>query len=339
MLRIAREKNMNPESIVDFASSINPFPPQDLFEVVSKASKYILYYPNNSYDSLVDAITSFLDCERNEVVFGNGSIELIRGFFALHYNRKVLIPYPTFTEYERFARIYGMEIVSVPLNISLIVHTIEEEKPDAIILCNPNNPTGDLVERKEMQEIAELCERYGISMLLDEAFMDFVGEGFSGEAFIARSLTKILAIPGLRFGYGRFPRSYADKFHKTRDPWNVNVIAMRVAEHYLPLLNKFSKKIRKRVAKEREWLKRELENAGFEANGSANFLLVKSKLSSKQIFEMLIDRNILIRECSDFRGLDKNYFRIAVKRRKDNAILIEALKHAEDLLGRDKFHL
>jgi threonine-phosphate decarboxylase len=54
---------------------------------------------------------------------------------------------------------------------------------------------------------------------------------------------------------------------------------------------------------------------------------------------MLIDRNILIRECSDFRGLDKNYFRIAVKRRKDNAILIEALKHAEDLLGRDKFHL
>lgn len=325
LLRIAREKNLPPESLIDFASNINPFPPSDILDVIRSALNQIFYYPDDSYRSLVDVIASFLKCEEDEVVFGNGSIEIIRSFFAMHRGC-VLIPYPTFTEYERFARLHGMQIIPARFDVDAIVHTIEDKKPQAVVLCNPNNPTGDLMGRKELGEIAELCEKFGTSLLIDEAFIDFTGKGFDGEAFIARSLTKILAIPGLRFGYGRFPRSYAKKFHEERNPWNVNVIAMRIAEHYLPLLDEFSRDVRKKIAEEREWLKRNLEKIEFKARGSANFLLVESEIPAKQVFEELLEKNILIRTCGDFRGLSEKHFRIAVKKREDNVLLINALK-------------
>ncbi len=328
MFRIAREKNLPPESLIDFASNINPFPPPDIQDIVRSALNQIFYYPDDSYSWLVDVIASYLKCEEDEVVFGNGSIEIIRGFFAMHKG-SVLIPYPTFTEYERFARLHDMQIISVRFDVDAIVHAIEDKKPQAVVLCNPNNPTGDLIKRKELWEIAELCEKSDISLLIDEAFIDFTGKGFDGEAFIARSLTKILAIPGLRFGYGRFPRSFARKFHDERNPWNVNVIAMRVAEHYLPMLEEFSREVRRKIADEREWLKRNLENIGFKARGSANFLLVEGNIPAKQVFEELLDRNILIRVCSDFKGLSENHFRVAVKRREDNTLLIDALKEVK----------
>jgi threonine-phosphate decarboxylase len=320
ILKAAKELEMSPEEILDFASNINPFPPGDLEEVIIRAARKAQYYPENSYLELKGAVAEHLGCEKKEVVIGNGSIELIDAFFRLNKSdtvTTVMIPYPTFTEYERYALVYGFHILYLPCSSDVLT----DNAADVSVMCNPNNPTGDLFNLKDF--------RASKPFLIDEAFIDFVENceaPCEGENFIVRSLTKILAIPGLRFGYGRFPESFALKFERIRSPWHVNVVAMEVALHYLPDLNSFSRKVRKVIAKERSWLIQQLAKMRLECKGTANFLLVKAPFDAEELFKFLYTRGILIRTCRDFRGLGSGHFRIAVRSRPENEKLVESIR-------------
>ena len=327
ILKAARELEVNPEEILDFASNINPFPPSDLEEVIIRAARKARFYPENSYSEVKKAVAEHLGCDKKEAVIGNGSIELIDAFFRFNQEKSVVIPYPTFTEYERCASIYRLRILHRPYP-----DIFTDNDADISVICNPNNPTGDLLNLEDF--------RSGKPFLIDEAFIDFVENGRApseGENFIVRSLTKILAIPGLRFGYGRFPESFASKFEGVRTPWHVNVIAMDVALHYLPDLNSFSRKVRKIVARERSWLTEQLDEMGLKCKGTANFLLVKAPFDAEKLFNFLYSRGILIRTCNDFRGLDSRYFRIAVRSRAENEKLVESIREFIDSMESTKF--
>jgi len=322
ILKAAKELEMSPEEILDFASSINPFPPGDLEEVVIRAAKKARYYPESSYSELKRVVAEHLGCGKREVVIGNGSIELIDAFFRFNQGKTVTIPYPTFTEYERYASIYGLRILHRPYP-----GVFTDNDADTSVICNPNNPTGDFLNLEDF--------RSNKPLLIDEAFIDFVENGRApgeGDNFIVRSLTKILAIPGLRFGYGRFPESFAFKFERIRSPWHVNVIAMDVALHYLPDLNSISRKVRKIIAKERSWLTEQLDKMVLESKGKANFLLVKTPFDAEKLFHFLYTRGILIRTCKDFRGLGKEYFRIAVRSRTENEKLVENIRQFMEIM-------
>ena len=314
-------RGMNP---LDFASNINPFRPRDLEERLFESLISVHHYPYNGYDSLIEAISSSVGWDRREVVFGNGSIELIEFFFRF-IKKDVAIAQPTFTEYERFARIYGIRVHNIPWRFESILGFIEEKKPEGLVICNPNNPTGEFMRKSLIEEIAELCEKKGTKLMLDQAFIDFV-KPHDINAFQIRSLTKILGIPGLRFGYGSFPKEYARKFHDMRIPWNVNTIAKAVAESYLPKLAPFSRYVRRRIGKERRHMARALKKLGFMCAGRANFLLCRGGYDSEEIFRHLEKKGILIRMCSDFRGLDREHFRIAVKKREENRVLLRELE-------------
>lgn len=324
ILKAARELELEPQDILDFASNINPFPPADLEEVIIRAAGKSRYYPESSYSELKEVIADHLGCSRKEVVIGNGSIELIDAFFRLNQGKSVLIPYPTFTEYERFASIYGLRILHKPHSERILSNSDAEVS----VICNPNNPTGDLLSLKDFR-----AER---PFLIDEAFIDFVDDrGFGapsdGENCIIRSLTKILAIPGLRFGFGRFPESFAVKFERIRLPWHVNVIAMEVALNYLPELRRLSRQIRRLISKEREWLVEKLSGMGLQCKGTANFLLVRAPFDARELFKFLYSRGVLIRTCNDFRGLDGRHFRIAVRNRAENERLVENIREFVEL--------
>ncbi len=317
ILKAAKDLGMKPEEILDFASNINPFPPGDLEEVIVRAAKRVRYYPESSYIELKRAVAEHLGCGEREAVIGNGSIELIDAFFRFNQGKTVLIPYPTFTEYERCAYIYGLKVLHHPYSPDILV----SEGADVSVICNPNNPTGDLINLEDF--------RADKPFLIDEAFIEFVDDCEApneGNNFIVRSLTKILAIPGLRFGYGRFPESFSRKFECTRSPWHVNVIAMEVALHYLPDLRDFSRKVRRIISKERKWLVERLAKMSLDCRGTANFLLVKASFDAGELFNFLYSRGILIRTCVDFRGLGGEYFRIAVRSRAENERLVENIR-------------
>lgn len=309
---------------LDFASNINPFRPRDLRDNLIKALEKAYHYPRNSYEGLLDAISSSTGWDSKSVVFGNGSIELIEFFFRI-LREDVAIVQPTFTEYERFARIYGLRIYNIPWNLERILEFIKSKRPEGLVICNPNNPTGEFFRKSVMEEIAESCERSGVKLMVDQAFIDFV-KPHDIEAFQIRSLTKILGIPGLRFGYGCFPESYARKFHEMRMPWNVNGIAKHIAEVYLPKLKAFSRYVRARIVTERAHVVKSLRKLGIECGGKANFLLCNSQFKASELFEFLERRGILIRTCEDFRGLTGNHFRIAIRKREENRELLKNLE-------------
>ena len=312
---------------LDLASNINPFKPKDLDSKLLEFVERAFYYPENRYESLRSAIASSMNWDLNEIVFGNGSIELIEFFFRV-VRGKIVIAQPTFTEYERFAKIYGSRVIDVKYNINEILDAIGRIKPDGLVICNPNNPTGDFIRKEDFEEIVEAAERFGTKVLTDQAFIDFV-KPYDVDAFQVRSLTKILGIPGLRFGYGRFPKEFAKKFEEMRIPWNVNNLAKAVAENYLPKLRAFSRFVRRKMAREKEHLRRRLKKLGIEAQGKANFLLCYG-IDSEKLFEFMLSRRILIRRCEDFKYLDDKYFRIAVKDRKSNRIFLKNLEEFRD---------
>ena len=310
--------------VLDFASNLNPFKPRDLKEKIIASVDSSFFYPHNDYNTLIDAITSSTGWDRENVVFGNGSIELIEFFFRT-VKKEVAIVQPTFTEYERFARIFGLKTANLRWDVDEIIPFLKEKKPEALVICNPNNPTGEYIREHEMLEISECCEVSKTKLMVDQAFMDFV-KPYDVNAFQIRSLTKILGIPGLRFGYGFFPDDYGKLFHESRMPWNVNGIAKAVAEEYLPRLRAFSRYVRRRISEERVHMERRLRSFGFSSSGKANFLLCHGSYSASDVFRFLEQKGIIIRECSDFRGLTDNYFRIAVRKRNENRVLLKSLE-------------
>lgn len=320
--RVIREKRLKPGELLDFASNVNPFPPRDLLDFVAENLWTISFYPESRYSDLKEVISETFDWKPEEVVVGNGSIELIRAFFMLSRGT-VLIPYPTFTEYERFAKAFGFKIVRA--RIDEVVEAVKKIKPENVVVCNPNNPTGEFLDYVE--ELDALAERLGFNLLVDEAFIDFCRRRVDYEnAFVVRSLTKILGIPGLRFGYGKFPKKYAERYEGVRDPWNVNFLAKEVAKKFIPKLGPFSRRVRAKIERERTFLSKRLRKLGFATCGDVNFLLVKGCWHADDIFRFLFDRNILVRTCHDFLGLDRKYFRIAVKDRSSNRKLVKNLE-------------
>ncbi len=310
--------------VLDFASNLNPFRPGDLKEKIISAAESSFYYPHNDYSALIDTISCSTGWEGRNVVFGNGSIELIEFFFRI-LKKEVAIVQPTFTEYERFARIYGLDVINLRWNLDDIISFIRERKPEAVVVCNPNNPTGDYFREHEMSEIAECCISSETKLMVDQAFMDFV-KPYDIHAFQIRSLTKILGVPGLRFGYGFFPDGYAELYHERRVPWNVNSIAKAVAEEYLPKIKAFSRYVRKRIARERVHMKRKMKNLGFLSSGKANFLLCSGDYEVDELFRFLEQKAILIRKCDDFRGLTGRHFRVSVRKRGENRVLLRSLE-------------
>lgn len=312
------------ENVLDFASNLNPFRPRNLREKIISFVDSSFFYPHNDYTTLIDAISQSTGWDSRNIVFGNGSIELIEFFFRV-LRRDVAIVQPTFTEYERFARIYGLRVYDLEWDIDGIISFVREKRPEGLVICNPNNPTGQYFRKSEMDEISECCISSGTRFMVDQAFMDFV-KPYDVDAFQIRSLTKILGIPGLRFGYGFFPDDCGKNFHEVRMPWNVNGIARAVAEEYLPKLRAFSRYARRKIGKERYHLIRRLKKLGFGSSGRANFLLCHGKYGADELFTFLENKGIIIRKCMDFKFLTENHFRLAIRKREENRMFLKSLE-------------
>ncbi len=335
----SRETGIPVGSIVDFSASINPLGvPESVARVIRENISQIEHYPEPFALSLADHVGKHLDVDPRMILCGNGSTELIYLVVRALAPRRVLVPAPTFSEYERACRmITGTSCVHFFLpredgfapDIEAFSASLQE--CDMAFLCNPNNPTGNLLDRDAVLEAADAAGRRGCYLVVDEAFIEFtpgrsvvhdVAE--NAHLIVLRSLTKYYALPGLRLGYGVMPESVMRRMMAHKEPWTVNSLAQQAGIAALD-----DQAYRQRTgAVVAEW-KRELET-GLDAlkiervPSSANFCLVRME-NAPEAVHSLRNQGILVRDCSNFVGLDGSDVRIAVRTGEENDALLKEL--------------
>ncbi len=320
------------DELVDFSINLNPLGHPELTRTLVNSYRTIDTYPDNRYAIFKKAAAGSLNVWPENIIPGNGSSELIRLFAeaVIETGDKVMIPIPTFGEYEFQCRLFGAEIEHVDYG-SII--EFEPEDCKAVFLCNPNNPTGNLLKKKEILQLAQRCVESETFLFVDEAFIELSDakqsiSGFAASndfAVVLRSLTKTYAVPGLRIGFAIASPDLAGILNNIRLPWNLNSVALAVGERLLKNSRSYIDRSIELIKKEREWLASRLKSIrGFKPYPSdTNFILVDVKefsLSSTELTERMLSHGVIVRECSSF-GLE-NHIRVAVRKRSENRRLI-----------------
>ncbi len=326
---------VNKIDIIDFSANINPLGlPTRIKKTIYNNFDKILHYPDPAARNITRKIAKYWEIDEENILLGNGSVELIYLITSTYKPKTTLVPVPTFSEYERAAKSAKSKIrflrlkekEGFKLNLSHVGNT------DIAFFCNPNNPTGNLILENSVA-VKNLA-------VVDEAFMDFLPNQKnhtliwkatkSKKIIILRTLTKFFALPGLRMGYLIAHKNIINKLRQNLPPWNTNSLAQIAAEQILNDKN-YINKTYKLIKKERKFLFEQLaEISGLRPYPSVtNFLLIKIEredITSKSLKELLIKKGILIRDCGNFRNLNDKYIRVAIRSHKENLKLLNALK-------------
>lgn len=335
----------NPNStLVDFSSNVNPLGfPQSVKKLLKTGLQKIPVYPDPNSTNLRKRLSKHVKVPVDNLITGNGATEIIYNFCqaVITKNTPVLIPIPTFGEYESAVALRGGKIEffkTMNLNHDVSDFIRKIPKNGCIFICNPNNPTGTVVSKNTMLQILRAAKNHSTMVFVDECFMELtqnpkesvIDHMGMGNLFVLQSLTKSFGLAGLRVGYGVGDRKMISVLHNIKIPWNVSGLSQEAAVLALSEKN-FLSKTRNLIKKEHDFLKNSISKInGFSCfDSSTNFILIRTKTNSKTLQKRLLKKNILIRDCSTFRGLDESYIRIAIKTRKENAKLILALEESK----------
>lgn len=328
---------ISPETILDFSTSCNPFgPPPGVREALASAS--IDNYPDSEASELKHLLAEKLDIATDNLIIGSGSTELIRLLTIAYFGSgdMVLIPQPTYGEYEIACRLLDAQILKQPvlsgpsfrLDVAETTDLIQKYRPKGVFLCNPNNPTGQYLSGGEIERIMRSIKK-GL-LILDEAYIAFTENAWSsrdlissGNVVILRSMTKDYALAGLRLGYAIAASPIISVLKRICPPWNVNSLAQKAgvvaigAEEYLDECSK-------KIGEAKGFLVRELECLGLSPIPSqTNFFLVNVGNATK-FRQALLKKGFLVRDCTSF-GLPE-YIRLAPRTLPECQKLIVALK-------------
>ena len=328
--------------VLDFSTNLNPLgPPPCVTEAVRESAAQISNYPDTAAAELVEALAKLEAVPQERLILGNGAAELIYALVQALRPQNALLAVPTFSEYARAlaAADCGIhcacltEETGFRLQASFIKEITEET--DMVFLCQPNNPTGLLIEQELLGEILERCRACHALLVLDECFLDFVEGGASlsrvrdteknTELFILKAFTKRYAMPGLRLGYGICGNAeLLNRMRAQLQPWNVSVPAQMAGVAALREAGDWAEHAAAIVREERAYLEKTLTAAGFRVFPSAaNYLFFSGHVGLQ---EELLAENILIRDCANYEGLKKGYYRIAVRGHEQNEQFAEALR-------------
>ena len=322
---------------IDFSASINPYGiDPNLKDILKESIDILVHYPNQDYSEIKALINRKHDVSEESIYLGNGANSIIFRLFSIFDKElNICIPTPSFETYRLAAESVSANIVYYDMNgfkITNEIFDILSDNIDVLVLTNPNNPTGYLIEEELLQRLLEYCKAENIFILLDECFLEFVlyGERYSQisnlskytNLAILRSLTKLYAFPGLRFGYLLTEnKKIIENLNKLTPSWDINTLALEAAK--FSLTQDMSQVVLK-IQKEKSILLNNLKSVGIEVfDSKANFLLCRYK---KNLSNALLNQGVIVRNCSDYRGMDDTYFRVAVRTNSDNMILFENIK-------------
>lgn len=331
--------------MIDFSSNCNPFgPPQRVQDAICRAAGQIGHYPDVQCSLLRDALSAKLHVPGAWIFFGNGAAEVIFAAVTALKPKKALLPAPTFAEYAQALETVGCEIQYVQTaeadGFALPMDFAEQimEDIDMVFLCNPNNPTGNLLSREETERVIRRAGTLDCTVVLDECFLDFVEnpDEFSmlGElaayphVILLKAFTKLYAMAGVRLGYGISSNpAIIEKLERSVQPWNVSSLAQAAGLAALAE-DAYVRESLTTLRAERAYLLQALEKLGCRTYASqANYIFFRGETT---LGEKLRAAGFLVRDCSNYAGLGKGYYRVAVRLHEDNVKLVQALAHMLD---------
>lgn len=342
--QFAEKYGINEREILDFSSNINPLgPPLSVKEAFQSSAEILPRYPDPEALEFRREVARHFPLWQENVIAGNGAVELLDLILRFLRPKKALLVEPTFLEYRHLLNLQGAEVRSVLLRekdgfrFSIAELTNALQGVDVLILAHPNNPTGTHLEKDEIHRLLHEAKRRNIFVVLDEAFVDWAPElSLAKEVrddsffFVVRSMTKFFSLPGIRIGYGLGSRKLIERLASYQIPWSCNGLAQRLGIAALRDSG-FAEESRRWLADERQSQEFHLrEIPWLKVYPSAtNFLLVRTGNGSEggtlSLYE-IAKQGIYVRELTEFPGLGSAYFRVAVRKREENDRLIEALK-------------
>lgn len=323
--------------VLDFSSNCNPYgTPEGVKKAAADALEIVCHYPDVTCEKLRRALEEEEQIPAEQIICGNGAADLIFGLVLAKKPKIALLLAPGFAEYEQALESVGCEIKYYYLEEDMnfapeegVLEAITQEL-DMMFFCNPNNPTGTLSEISYVKKIAEKCRDCGVFLVLDECFNDFVDQPQMytmkpflkdyPNLFLIKAFTKKYAMAGIRLGYGLCASSDTlEAMDSVMQPWNVSVIAQEAG--IAALKEKEYVKISiKKLQEEREFLLWNLKKMPLKLYDSrANYIFFKGP---ENLGEDCLARGIYIRDCSNYEGLTRGYYRIAVRTREENQRLL-----------------
>jgi len=339
---LARTLGLDLADLLDFSANINPlgFPP-GIAGAIQQALPEIVHYPDRRCLELQRDLAVYHQLSPEQILLGNGSTELIYLAARALRPKQALIVAPAFSEYE-----HALKVSQVPVAFQVTTEAqnftldqpLDPKGADLVFLANPASPSGVLLAPELLLEVAAALDAAGVYLLLDEAFIDFVEDASLKthlarfpRLLILRSFTKFFGIPGMRLGCLLAAPALIARLAAVQEPWSVSTLAQAMGRACLQDLD-YMARSRVLVSQERNYLL-----AGFKSlpglqpfPSAVNYLLVKitrPDWTAASLQKALLARKVVIRDASNFRGLDERFFRIAVRRHEENEQLLNALEH------------
>lgn len=323
---------------VKMDSNESPFPlpeeiKQELIQWI-KTDENLNRYPDTDTTQLRKELGKVWNMKKENIICGVGSDQLIDCMMKvfLEPKDKVLIPSPSFSMYALTARMNHGIPIEVPLKDNYdygstqIVEAYKKYQPKIVILCTPNNPTGNSLS---IEEIEKIVSQISCPILIDEAYGEFAGESMIPlvekfpHLFVIRTFSKAFGLAGIRVGYGIGSKDIIDAISITKPPFNISTLSEKIALLALKQVPTYHERIQL-LQEEKKWLKNQLESMGCQVYSSkANFLL--TKIEKKNIRQALMEKQILVRDFSKHPNLS-HCIRITIGTRHENELFLKALR-------------
>jgi len=327
-------------ALLDFSANTNPEVPEGVEAIYRDSFAAARGYPPEPPAAFREAAADYVDCDPEAVVPTPGGLAAIRAAVALAVGPgdTALVPAPSFGEYAREVRLQGGEPAFVP---AADVLDADPSGHALAVVCTPNNPTGTAYDRAALERFAARCRDAGTRLLVDEAFLGFTDRpslaGTEG-VVVARSLTKLFGLPGIRTGFAVATGEFGAALANARRPWNLSAPALSTGAWNLsaPALSTgahcmrrdgFISETRERVRSERARMRDALAGRYEVSPSGAPFLLLDVGGDARSVDAVLRDardRGVAVRDATTFRGLD-SHVRVAVRRPAENDRLLAAL--------------
>ncbi|MEK4367826.1 histidinol-phosphate transaminase [Paenibacillus sp. FSL H7-0940] len=334
------KRELGLEQVIKLASNENPYGSSPAaLEAITREMTNISIYPDGSSVELTGVLAKHLGVERNNLIFGCGSDEIIalitRAFFLP--GDETIMADQTFSVYKSNADIEGAVSIEVPLkdgthDLSAMLAQIND-KTKAVWVCNPNNPTGTIISEQELTAFMDRVPAH-VMVILDEAYYEFVTDEAYPQSIplierypnlvILRTFSKIYGLASLRIGYGIARPEIIDLINRVREPFNTSRFGQVAAKAAL-LDQDFVQECSKRNATDRDYLQNEFARLGlsyFPSQG--NFIMVDLNMPSANAFQSLLKQGIIVR--SGF-NVYPTYIRVSVGTSEQNRVFVTALEN------------
>lgn len=326
--------------VIKMASNENPIGPSPIaLEIIADSLSGLNRYPDAHAVELKSAIASKLSLTSEQLIVTNGADELITLISEtyLEPDDEIIVPSPSFSEYDFGAHLMGAKVVPVPLdhdyqfNLDMILSAVTD-RTKLVYICSPNNPTGTYLPKNMLEKLLQSLPNH-ILVVFDSAYshfatnkdytngLEYVRSGYP--IIVLQTFSKIYGLAGLRVGFGAAPESIIQSIVHVKEPFNVNSIAQVAAAAAIGD-QEHLKKSKKVNTEGREQLYKAFTELGLRFTESmSNFILVHLGKNAKEIYKQLLANGVIVRY-GDTWGLPE-HIRISIGTSEENHILIEAI--------------